>query len=513
LQAAESHTAAFAEGSGIRVLQPAVIRLLPVGDWSPDGTQWPGAHGDAGTVIFRGYVMGIGVRTMRGSIRPTIQLIHWLSDLNFSSALSNQSHPTNAGDLSWDSTYVGAGQETTESEAHFVYQTAAAGLFTPGNIKDDLWGKCIQPFLWSLSEQDQIKTLPGFGVGPDPNGNSQSQKALERIQGGDTGAAEGPDYTQLRLQIGNFVDHEAAKAIGQAIQRETAAAWWSNTTWSKLVNEFAAAFMFAVVPQVEEALVVPYIPGTRELWKTITSGEYNYIDTVSSIPRPIQSVAIYSGIISETQADGTGNPGSEIGVGGYFRPAEADAGMLMALRPPAWMASIPAFGENAASTAFGNANGNPEGMPNAFGPTIAPADPGNEWGNDIEGAAVGTKDLFDRLAHALYVQEVLRGRFGVLSGKLRFDIAPGSTIKIEGTKDRFIAEDSLRPDMVGEVHRVTCSLDAEGGDAKTSFQLAHLRTVTENEEETTSVDVHPLYEEVFPGSPLSEELSFRDEVD
>lgn len=503
LLAANAHKTLFTEDAGTALLKEATIVLTPKGDWEPLGAQWP----EGGVVIFRGYVTGVGVRTMRGSIRPTVQIIHWLADLNFSSSLSNQSHPSNPADMSWKSCYVGEGQTTDTGTVHFMHQGVAVETFTPGAIKNDLWGECLHPFLWALSENDQMDALPGLGVKPAAS-NAQAQAALARIRGGEHGAEKGPDYKPLSLQTGNTFDHEMALAVETFLKKEVAESWWSTTLWNKLVNEFASALMFAVIPQIEHAILAPYIPGTREIWKTIKSQEYNYIDTVSVIPRPIQAVVIYAGIVGETSEGGSRNTARELGIGGHYRPDNADRGMLMALKPSGWMSMIPAFGENAAISAFGDPSGKPVAINTSTTPEEETAG-GNEWGHNMEETAIGCKDLFDRLARAIYVQEVLRGRFGVMHGKLRFDVAPGSTVLIEGSADPWIGADNLRPDMVGEVHRVTCSLDAESSKAGTSFQLVHVRTVEENAQDTTSVDVHPLYDQVFAGSPLSEDLAFR----
>lgn len=516
LQPARSHSTLFTKDAGTSVLKEAEIRLIPKGEWEPLGEKWPAG----GAVIFRGYVTGVGVRTLRGSIRATVQIIHWLADLNFSSALSNQSHPANPADLSWRAIYVGEGQGTTLGTPHFLHQMVAQNLCTTAKIKLDFWAKSLQPILWNLAKFDQIKTLPGLGV-RRADDNAQAIKALERIRGGENGADKGPDYVPLTLKIGGAVEHEMAKAIEFYLKQELSESWWSTTIWSKLVGQFAPAFMFAVVPQVETALVVPYIPGTRKLWKDIRNTEYDYIDTVSVIPRPIQAVAIYTGIITETGEGGSRNPGRELGIGGHFRPENAEQGMLMVLRPSGWMQRIPGFGENVGITAGGIVPAEAAGEDDAGGlapiPMVtcpdAKVERGNEWGHDIEQVAIESKDMFDRLARAIYVQEVLRGRFGVIHGKLRFDIAPGSTVRIEGSADPFIGTDALRPNLIGEVHRVTCSLDAEGSKAGTSFQLVSLRTELENEQDTTSVEEHPLYEQVFAGSPLSEDLAFRPETD
>jgi hypothetical protein len=500
LEAANAHSFLFLEDSGTTMLKEATIRIVPAGEWKPMGEEWDSA------IVFRGYVTGVGVRTMRGSIRPTVQIIHWLADLNFASALSEQSHPANPADLAWAATHVGPRQQTSVDKPHFLLQTTLSELFSAEPIQQDFWGSCLKPLMVDLSAQDQIEALPGLGIGPSDNGNAQAAAALDRMPTDDV------DYVPLSLHLNSTYDFEMADAIADYMTFQLARSWWSSTLWSKLVNELSAAFMFAVVPQVEQALVVPYIPGTRTLWKTISSNDYNYIDTVGVIPRPIKAVAIYAGINSETSADGVANTTRSLGVGGYFRPEGADKGMLLALRPSGWLTRVPAFGQNAGKTLFGDPFGNPKTTPDAFCHDAEPAK-GNEKGHTIEDVAIGCKEVHDRLAHAIYVQEVLRGRFGVLHGKLRFDIAPGSTVLVEGSSDPFISDDNLRPNLVGEVHRVTCSLNAEGSKAGTSLQLAHLRTEKENESDVTSVDLHPMYNKVFAGSPLIEALAFRSEAE
>lgn len=506
LQAANAHRTLFTANAGTATLKPAEIHLLPAGDWRPAGEQWP----DGATVIFRGYATGVGVRMVRGSMRATVHLIHWLADLNFSSALSEQSHPVNPADLAWKAVYVGEGRQTDTPEPHFIHQTAAVQTFTAGAIQTDLWAECLQPFLWRLTERDQIETIPGLG-GPEPS-NAQAQAALQRIQGGEHGTEPGLDYTALSLHRMGSYDVEVARAIQWFLQHELATSWWSSTMWNKLVNQIAPAFMFAIVPQVESALIAPYLPGMRKVWKTIENSEYLYIDTVSAIPRPIKTVAIYMGIVTETGEGGSKSPGREILVGGKYTPDGATKGMLMLLTPPGWLQQLPTFGENAGNTAGGDPNGALDTIPTSTCADVE-GNAGNEDGHTIEDVAINSEDFFDRYAKSIYAGEMLRGRFGVLYGKLRFDIAPGSTVFIQGSADPWLGDDALRPNLIADVQRVTCSLNAEGSKAGTSFQLTHLRTEAENDADATSIETHPLFNKEFSGSPLSEALAFRPEED
>jgi hypothetical protein len=113
--------------------------------------------------------------------------------------------------------------------------------------------------------------------------------------------------------------------------------------------------------------------------------------------------------------------------------------------------------------------------------------------------------LLDRYAHSLYCIEAIKGRQGTLSGPLRFDIAPGSTVRVEGASEAFIPGDQLGMPYFATVLRTTFVLDAESGQAGAAFHLAHIRNAAENFEDATSVPKHPLWDAAsFAGCVLTE---------
>ena len=112
------------------------------------------------------------------------------------------------------------------------------------------------------------------------------------------------------------------------------------------------------------------------------------------------------------------------------------------------------------------------------------------------------------MAQALYANEILKGRIGQVSGALRFDICPGSTIKVEGVSDRFLpGDDPIGEDRYATVLRVTYYFDAENPRTGTAFNLAHIRNEKENEAEDTSVKRHPLYTRVWKGDKLLKDVN------
>ena len=117
------------------------------------------------------------------------------------------------------------------------------------------------------------------------------------------------------------------------------------------------------------------------------------------------------------------------------------------------------------------------------------------------------KNLLDRYAESVYVHEALKSRQGSLTGKLRFDIAPGSIVRIEVAGDAFVPKDRLGEALFANIIRVTISIDANAQKAFTSFNLSHVRTEDENTEAGMAVDRHPLYDAVWTGTSLSDEFN------
>ena len=73
-----------------KIMRKAKVFFTPFGDWD-DGVPWPGGE----QLVFEGRITGTGFQKQDGSVQFVVHMIHWLSDLDFSSALTTRSHPTN----------------------------------------------------------------------------------------------------------------------------------------------------------------------------------------------------------------------------------------------------------------------------------------------------------------------------------------------------------------------------------------------------------------------------------
>jgi len=108
------------------------------------------------------------------------------------------------------------------------------------------------------------------------------------------------------------------------------------------------------------------------------------------------------------------------------------------------------------------------------------------------------------LACHWYKSSILGQRYGELSGKLRFDIAPGSIVKVEPPVTAIEGEKTA---MYGAVVQVSFVINSEQHTAGTSFAFSHLRTEKENDIGNAHSKRHfvgtvaPLYKKEEPGSP------------
>ena len=161
-----------------------------------------------------------------------------------------------------------------------------------------------------------------------------------------------------------------------------------------------------------------------------------------------------------------------------------------------WMATVNLSSE--VDKASGG-NGKPRGDALNPGAGEAPA------GAKPKAKAENNARLMAKYAEALYVYEALRLRGGDMGGKLRFDIGPGSVLKIEGCGEKFLGvDDQFGQTFYATVLQVDTFIDAEAPRAGTSFHLAHLRNDLDNKTAGFSIDRHPLWTEKWTGCPLKD---------
>ena len=300
------------------------------------------------------------------------------------------------------------------------------------------------------------------------------------------------------------VDVDFAAAISQDISMLSGDvdSACQQTHWDLLVGKFAADYHFAVVSTAEGGMVVPYIAGYRGKdgrgFEDILVGEYTHQESQLVMPRPFRGMGILSGIGTRSGADGFADdapPDASMGMGGWYDAKKP--GAVRIDRAPRWLSQIMAPERYSADS-----SGVFDGGGNALAPGV-----GKDNGARAEATARAVskvKPALDAYAKCRYAQEVLKGRYAVVSGAARFDIAPGSTVLLEGARGRFIADDVLGESHFGQVLRVSVTLDAEAPACGTAFHIGFLRSERENGDDSASVQEHPFYSETFHGCRLVE---------
>ena len=493
----------------LKQMRKAQVYLLPQAEWDPSGTEWPGSS----EIIFDGYYVGMAYRKISGKIQPVLHLVHWLVDLAHSSTLSQNQHPSNPTSLVHPAVVPstkdsgGAGPPIYVSH-HVGHEDIVAKLNT------DLW-EGIKTMLCELAEIDKFEVVCGAGLGSgDKRKNDKALTALRRIQGPATKCDKpyDPDYGGRPLVFQDNGVSLVKEAIGDAVTNQTMQSFASTTFWDKLISDYLPMFGMAIVPQVEIATVIADTPGlggadndSKRYDKLVRAEDYDNFDLSAMITRPLQGVGVYGDYESLTKIEIT-ESGRFVCVGGHFAvdSLEPGDGMWLVVKSPPWLRAIHDTGLYA---------GGVTGIKNSRASNSATTPGKNLTATDLTpGQALAeVSNLYDKYARTVYVSNMLRGRGASVHGKLRFDIAPGSIVKIESKPEIFSeGVDELATPLYGHVARVTININAEGQRAGTSLQFTHIRTEQEFlGDERTFVDEHPLFgSDVYVGSPLIANYKF-----
>jgi hypothetical protein len=453
--------------------------------------------------VFHGDLVSTGYTKDRERVSFNLGIAHWLVNTNSSSLLIGNTHTITPQQMN----NLASFQLNQGASSNYFSIDGSAELFTTDNINEDFWGLALGPWLQQLCDLD---ILDDDGEDEDLQNNSEGLAALSRFEPFIYATGANPEGTYLygvplELPIASIVGADAlSTGISEEIAQETFECFRSATLWDKLIA-YGSNYEFSVIPLVNSALVVPQVDGQREPWVTIYGEEYNMIDVQSTQSRPVKGVRLFSGITSTDGSLGFGNAAASPPefFGRYDNP-DFPEGMIRYDNAPRWIAnsvSASSFGPGAAApfAARGSAMFPGLGLINAI---------------DIPAVLAGATEIGDGLARAVYIREALRGRRGSLQGRLRFDIAPGSTIAIEGVEDQFVSSLTGKDGdlLYAEVQSVGITVDAESMLASTVFELMNVRTFAENEADSSSIDVHPLYEQTWRGAPLAENEEFRPEV-
>lgn len=486
--------AIHAQAEGLLQMKRAKVVFAPRGEYTPGGAKWPAAP----RTIFEGYYVGFAYRKMNGKVQVIVNLTHWLVDLANSSCLSKNSHPSNPASLT-TAAVMRTLREAGAAQGSFVSHLTGNKV-VQARVLQDLWG-AIKSLFSAVAATETAPVGPndlcGGAAGADATAfvrNDRAVNALARMEGPALFAPAARPYKHgVPLVPQGFNTPLVDSAVGAAICNATIDSYANTTFWDKLVGEFGPMFGLAVVPLAGKALVVADTPAYgRDVWRTIEPDEYDSFDQTAFIERPMRAVAVYGNVASFTGARNGAAPVNHRDVGGCFAAegvSPAD-GLVQYVRAPAWLDTVMSgtvYGRGSTGILAGQATNTPT-TPGATRPPPLNTPPYAEQLGNVQ-------PLYGRYAQTVYALQALRGRSGTVSGKLRFDVGPGSVVRVKATPDVRTAAglDKLAGDFYGCVARVTVNINCEAAMAGTTLQLTHLRTEAENKSPRTSVQEHPLF--------------------
>jgi hypothetical protein len=460
---------------------------------------------DGGQLIFEGYAVGTGWHRGLDSANFTIHMLHWLVDLHYGSAISASAHPSNPADWKYPAMFKAVGLSAAEaaggknpSEPSWVpmVRTGDVTVASISGAAGDLWGKVLLKWMEHVSQDDPIETRLAGGQNNDISDRSLSVLAALARMG------PNPDGKPLSIEMGGADGEVIATGIRLALQNESGNTWIHTTLWSKLVGEWSPAYWFAVIPRVNDALIVPFAGALQgDPWAVIGAEDYDSVDANAQLHQVLRAVGICYPQGYATGFDGRSSPaiGDRTGLAGWFQPAGLTKGLVLVKDAPPWLCD-----PNSVHTFSANSTGLATNSP--IGTTLDEEEVGPDKVPDRDPADTQTRNagLLNKFAQHWYAVEMLKGRVGEISGKLRFDITPGSNIQIIAGRPVNISagEDSLQEDIFATVTRVSYTLIAEGQRAGTAFSLAHIRNARENRQPETSIDKPPLYRDKWIGAAL-----------
>jgi len=471
------------------------------GEFAP-GSDWP----NESFKVFSGYVTGTTLARNTNTLSVVVHATHWLMDLDASSVMSDQvvaSAPIAiklpAIDTNWSSS------ASDPNDPDFA------------NLSIDLWLKALKPKFIKLCDGGTVMTVAKCGVsvaqGLPELTNDTAKQRLESAAEGAFDIESVVDVPSLK-----FIEDLGVAIRGQVSMVATAtlynASLKHSSVWDKL-REFAGLFQFAIIPTVDSAVCAPLTPSLAAdeppRHVTITADEYFTFKPGAAAYRLWRGVAIVTNHLQNFNSHDSsqvnvhdlirnlGTTGCYIADSDTTLPAEyrerVKHGTVRYIKAPAWAHDITMAGALGAirSTPVKNPKVNHAMMDTEKDEPQHSAGASEEFDYEQQGR------LGDLYAKWYYWNQHFQSRTGELIGKLRFDIAPGSIVRIEDLDGKLYDDPAEYSYLYALVTSVRCIVDASGAKAQTAFTLSHIRR---DSERAYGVDQHPFYADRWVGTVL-----------
>ena len=444
--------------------------------------------------IFEGYLVSIGYQRSANSANYVINVLHWLDDLNNSSALNGKWAPNAPFLMAQNAAFEAL--QTTDGNVWSPVPTIDANeqIIKQELIEQNLWGNVIKPIFQTMAGWNTSSNTP----------NNAALAALARMPD------EAPSFNgaaKLSLDLSGL-DLNAEMSIRQALTKDAIESFAYTTFWNTLVGDYASQFFFAVSPCIDKAYVIPFFGGL-EFDKavgdklTIHADDYVYANFNSTMHQLIESVTVFwpAQMDPQLHLGGKKQSSDKFSTPAGQWPADAVAqqpaqGLKLFKDLPTWISNTSPWPIMCGPTT-GEGGKRPG---DCLAPQTGESSLPGEWKQPEELADSMSDQVCTRYAKHFYHTEFLSQRYGELSGKLRFDIAPGSIVKIR-LPDTELDDHG---DLIAAVTKVSYAINAERALAGTSFDLSYIRTEDEDSKtDKITQKTAPLYTgQKWPGYTL-----------
>lgn len=473
-----------------------------------DGVEWD----ERATVLFEGKIKNVADQITRGAAALNVSMKSWVNDLQGDSLLYQYAN-VNDWRIPKDDPAANYGAAFSQVEgaagpggppAGAIGQLIDAASLSANNVAQDIWGKGIKELMAKLASNPLANVLSGSTCGEAVNRVPEKVKAaIERIQGPTSvlGRPYSSGAVPLRMAESGVdpngqpigFDTLINDAVAVAIAHEPIDTFRNSDAWTKIINLYCPLFGCAFVPRVQDAMFVPYMPALRDAYCTrITANEIVQLDTLEPISKPVKAIGVISGTRDMFNSSEAMSLEDVYAISACFSPSDnpRNNGRVDVIPPPAWLRRLATF-QDAATVALTEQV--------LAGGTVAPGQP---LPPVDESKIDGIAGILRRYAKMVYYERRISGKSLKIVGKLRFDIAPGSVIRVSATPDQFQGMGQIATEFQGYVNRVTVVIDVTRRAANTIFQLSHNRTIEDNALDSFTTDRHPMFSEQFYGAPL-----------
>jgi hypothetical protein len=480
--------AIHSSGNSVLRRAPATVNLQMVGDQKA-GKAWPG-----GGVIFEGYVHSIRPTRSTQGVSVNITLYHWLSDLNTSHMGFGRFSPTTMWDIFKNRPIV-----NSLGMSDWLFKDEATAVEIEEVYDSDLYDLFKEGLNFSLTDVEMPWFREVDGVKPEAF-HEKAVAALDRLTnlGCKLTAAVAAGTSAKPLDEIAILEMMGAIAHNQA---------GGTTAWSKLVA-FCNIFQIGIIPAVEDVYIAPLVPGAVDPGLEIGNDEIDLGGGSGFDVNLSRGVVMYpyrqlvyplGGIPSESDGLAVQCMGQYVLKPGTM--GTALEGAIDMIQAPRIFSIDFVMG--------GDAEGSEGTEQEEVSPDSEPPEDGTTAGDPDE----APKYVYaDDWCKNYYWNYVFGRRVQLVDSRLRFDLTPGTIVKVDIAQASAGSAAGSLPGFAGNViygqaEKIVYSISADSNSISTKILVKYVKSEKDKElADSEGANESPLFDTVYGTSGLVKPL-------